>query len=98
MLTELKQRHCFLKYIIEGLKSQFIINIRAIIMKPVLKNHGYTTRPVTSSERRGLSELTLERQVAGRLRHVSLAIGSGSYVGRGVDRTDGVTGANQKVC
>lgn len=29
------------------------------------KNHGYATRPVTSSKRGGLPELALERQVAG---------------------------------
>lgn len=98
MLTELNQRHCFLKYIMQRLKPQFIINIRVIIMKLVLKNHGYTTHLVTSSERGGLPELALERQVAGRLRQVPLAIGGGSYVGWGVDRTDGVTGADQKVC
>lgn len=82
------------------LKPQFIINTRVIIMKPVLeKNHGYTTHPVTSSEHgRGGGELALEWQVAGGLRQVPLAIGGGSYVGWGVDRTDGVTGTNQEVC
>lgn len=67
-------------------------------MKPLLKkNHGYTTHPVTSSEHeRG--ELALEWQVAGGLRQVPLAIGGRSYIGRGVDRTDGVTGADQEVC
>lgn len=51
---------------------------------------------VTSSERTegGLPE----RQVAGRLRQVPLAIGGGSNVGRSVDGTDGVAGADQKVC
>lgn len=55
---------------------------------------------VTSSERTeaGLPELALERQVAGRLRQVPLAIGGGSDIGRSVDRTDGVAGADQKVC
>lgn len=68
-------------------------------MELVLKNHGYTTHPVTSSEHGGgLPELALERQVAGRLRQVPLAIGGGSNVGRGVDRTNGVAGADQKVC
>lgn len=42
--------------------------------------------------------LALEWQVAGGLRQVPLAIGGGSYVGWGVDRTDGVTGADQEVC
>lgn len=66
-------------------------------MKPVLeKYHGYTTHPVTSSEH-GWGGLALEWQVAGGLRQVPLAIGGGSYVGWGVDRTDGVTGADQEV-
>lgn len=80
------------------LKLHFIVNIRVIIMKPVLeKSHGYTTRPVTSSQH-GKGGLALERQVAGRLRQVPLAIGGGSYVGRGVDRTNSVAGADQEVC
>lgn len=85
------------------LKPQFINDV--IIMKPVLeKNYGYTTRPVTSSECGGggvggwIPEVGLERQVAGRLRQVPLAIGGRSHVGRDVDRTDGVTGADQEVC
>lgn len=46
----------------------------------------------------GGGELALEWQVAGGLRQVPLAIGGGSYVGRGVDRTNGVAGADQEVC
>lgn len=104
MMKELNQRHCFLKYIIQRLKPQIIINIRVIIMKLVLKNHDYTTRPGYiigthgGGGGGGLPELALERQVAGRLWQVPLAIGGGSNVGRSVDRTDGVAGADQKVC
>lgn len=83
------------------LKPQFINDV--IIMKPVLEKKsrlhntsGYIIRVWGFGG--WIPEVGLERQVAGRLRQVPLAIGSRSHVGRGVDRTDGVTGADQEVC
>lgn len=45
-----------------------------------------------------LPQSVLERQVAGRLQYVPLAVGGRSHVGWCVDGTDSVTGADQEVC